>query len=520
MQVTASRSIITHQIHIKRRIAVLIVMIAMSDFLVFNHTPGFNLFLLSVSLTAVLLLAASRPLRPLPAAGYLCISALAAAPLVEAPTLGGSITAILAVIYVALAVARLVPERQGAIALVLLRFLPVIPIKLLRDFRSHVVMRSSRAIFGTTLGALAGWALPLGLGLIFLLLFRAANPLIEISLRNLDLSFLLRFFDLSRLTFWLVAASIIWAMMRPRLIRKRPLLLPKEAAASGVLDNVLDHVALVRSLCVFNLLFALQTALDLTYLWGGADLPSGMSHSQYAHRGAYPLVATALLAAAFVLIAMRRGGPGDHSRLIRGLVLAWIMQNVLLCLSSILRLDLYVEAYSLTGLRIAAGIWMGLVATGLFFILLRITLRRSNEWLISMNLAALVAVIYVAAFYDFSGFIARFNVENGLQRPQSGASVDLYYLTSLGPSAIPALDVYLASAPDDTCLQQQVVQARNRLADDFTSRFRNWRSWSYRAARMEKYLQSTALLKRKSSDIANGIEFLERPNGAPHPCRR
>jgi hypothetical protein len=129
------------------------------------------------------------------------------------------------------------------------------------------------------------------------------------------------------------------------------------------LPHLLDHVALVRSLCVFNLLFALQTVLDLTYLWGGADLPSGMSHSQYAHRGAYPLVATALLAAAFVLIAMRRSGPGDHSRLIRGLVLAWIMQNVLLCLSSILRLGLDVEAYSLTGLRIAAGIWMGLVET-------------------------------------------------------------------------------------------------------------------------------------------------------------
>ena len=58
---------------------------------------------------------------------------------------------------------------------------------------------------------------------------------------------------------------------------------------------------MTRSLILFNALFAVQTVLDLIYLWGGASLPDGMSHAEYAHRGAYPLVATALLAAAFVL---------------------------------------------------------------------------------------------------------------------------------------------------------------------------------------------------------------------------
>ena len=66
--------------------------------------------------------------------------------------------------------------------------------------------------------------------------------------------------------------------------------------------------AVTRSLILFNVMFALQSALDLTYLWGGASLPNDMTYAYYAHRGAYPLIATALLAAGFVLIAMR---PGD-----------------------------------------------------------------------------------------------------------------------------------------------------------------------------------------------------------------
>ena len=129
------------------------------------------------------------------------------------------------------------------------------------------------------------------------------------------------------------------------------------------------RAAILRSLIVFNAIFAVQTALDLTYLWGGTALPDGMSYAHYAHRGAYPLIVTALLAAAFVLAAMRKDGPAEGSVWIKRLVYLWTGQNVLLVVSSILRLWLYVEVYSLTELRIAAGIWMALVAVGLVLIL-------------------------------------------------------------------------------------------------------------------------------------------------------
>ena len=169
---------------------------------------------------------------------------------------------------------------------------------------------------------------------------------------------------------------------------------------------IFGEAAIRNSLIVFNLLFAVQTVMDLLYLWGGVRLPDGMSHADYAHRGAYPLILTALLAAAFVLAAMRRGGPAGQSSLIRRLVYLWIGQNVLLVISSILRLDLYVQVYSLTEMRIAAGIWMGLVAAGLVLILARIVLGRSNTWLVTMNLATLGITLYACAFLDFSAMIA------------------------------------------------------------------------------------------------------------------
>ena len=146
--------------------------------------------------------------------------------------------------------------------------------------------------------------------------------------------------------------------------------------------NFLARPTILRSLILFNLLFAVQTVLDLVYLWGNAKLPAGISYADYAHRGAYPLIVTALLAAGFVLAAMRPGGPAERSKVIRPLVYLWVAQNVMLVVSSMLRLDLYVQIYLLTCWRVAAFIWMLLVAIGLLLIVARIILEQSNGWLV------------------------------------------------------------------------------------------------------------------------------------------
>ncbi len=206
---------------------------------------------------------------------------------------------------------------------------------------------------------------------------------------------------------------------------------------------------------------------------------------------------TALLAAAFVLAAMRRGGPGDKSALIRGLVHLWIGQNILLCLSSILRLDLYVESYSLTELRVAAGIWMCLVAMGLFLILLRILLRRSNEWLVALSMATLAVTLYATALIDIPAFIARFNVAHSREVSGQGMPLDIYYLRTLGPPAIPALDAFMVALPAEAMERIAFAgKVRSELALAEWEGPSDWRSWTFRAARLDRYLYDHPALAR------------------------
>lgn len=246
---------------------------------------------------------------------------------------------------------------------------------------------------------------------------------------------------------------------------------------------------ILRSLILFNLLFAVQSILDGIYLWGHVALPDNVTYAWYAHRGAYPLIATALLAAAFVLAAMRPGGAAEKSKVIRPLVYLWVGQNVLLVASSILRLDLYVDVYMLTHWRIAAFIWMGLVALGLILIVARIVLDRSNEWLVSVNLIALAVVLYGCSLVNFDAFIANYNVAHSREASGNGVQIDINYLLALGPQALPAIDKAIALRPGigESCLVSRRDRLVERQRQDLV-----WRSWSFRNWRLQRKLDSQA----------------------------
>ena len=338
------------------------------------------------------------------------------------------------------------------------------------------------------LGWLVAWIVPLGIFAVFLALLSSANPLIEYRLRQIDLRFLINLFDPQRIGFWILIVCAIWPLVHRR-IKRTPVRPPKFPAATVAgepsdLDYLLGEKAMARSLILFNALFALQSALDLTYLWGGASLPDGMGHAEYAHRGAYPLIVTALLAAGFVLIAMRPGGPAEHSRLIRPLVLVWTGQNVLLVISAIFRLDLYVAAYSLTYWRLAAFIWMLLVAAGLLLMLIQMILRKPNSWLLAANALSMALVLYGCCFINAPRLIAYYNIEHSRQLGGTGPNLDLHYLASLGPEALPALEPHIKKIPE-VAIDCPVCVGRGRFRHPG-----NWREWGYRTWRLERYLSN------------------------------
>ncbi|MBR0869525.1 DUF4173 domain-containing protein [Bradyrhizobium tropiciagri] len=357
------------------------------------------------------------------------------------------------------------------------------PFRLGRDFVSAFNLPAVTRGF-------ALWLVPLVLGSLFVVLFVAANPLLEKWISQLNPGNPASYLSIGRTLFWIVSLALVWPFIHARW-RRSPIAMAGESlspanhqAEPASAMDFFGTGTILRSLILFNLLFAVQTILDAVYLWGNVALPADITYAAYAHRGAYPLIVTALLAAGFVLVAMRPGGPAEQSRVIRPLVYVWVGQNLLLVISSMLRLDLYVQFYLLTYWRIAAFVWMLLVAVGLVLILARIALRRPNQWLIHANLLALTMVLYVCSLINFAAIIADYNVSHSREAAGSGVNLDINYLFRLGPQALPAIDRAIRLRYVNPVL----VSRRDCLVEQQRQQMASWRGWGFRAWRLQRFL--------------------------------
>ncbi len=366
---------------------------------------------------------------------------------------------------------------------------------------SALLRRSDTPVFGRN--QFITWATTLGLGTVFLVLFATANPLIEKWVNEIDILSMVGQLDVVRVLFWVVCMALSWPFLRSRLgamgIRKpnrwRDLSRPKKSPATSPIDA--DQ--LVWPLVAFNILFLVQTWLDLTYLWGGVDLPSGLTYAEYAHRGAYALIAASALAAAFVLLVMRTGSDAEHMPTVRMLVFVWMGQGIFLVFSSIHRLSLYVEVYALTYWRAFALVGMALISFGLASIVARIALHRSNAWLVTLNSAVAAAALYVCSLVNTPAAIADYNVAHSHQLTGKGVRLDRAYLCSLGPQALPAIDRFTIGTGITT---ENVIPCRAKLVLEHKKQMSNWRGWSFYGWQLTKYLnsQDQANLPRDSQD--------------------
>lgn len=328
------------------------------------------------------------------------------------------------------------------------------------------------------------WTIPILMSIIFLLLFATANPVISkwlkdalLKIQQITENLYVYYPSGSRVITWVLIGTGVWALLRFHSNLREP------EWGKKLTGDATDHMlippsVITRCLLLFNGLFALQIVLDVCYLWGGLDLPDGMTYAEYAHRGAYPLLAAGILAAVFVFAAFRGSTSDKRMRPARYLVYLWLLQNTLLLSSAAWRLWLYIGAYSLSRWRVAAIIWMFLVLCGVIWIIVRIATRRSNLWLVNVNAVTLFVVLFICSFCNFDAWIARFNTSHCYEVHGGGEPLDLEYLESLGPDTLPAL-ISFAEKVENRKRKQHARHVINRLHDQLREKLSNWRGWTW-----------------------------------------
>ena len=436
------------------------LLILLADLLLWGVSPGLGLCVWSIAIGAVLVV--RFPALSRTTAGMLTLCSLTLAVLAGAVDHGALPTwcAFLALIAAAVigragqvpdAVEVLERAANGAVGIIVRPFADA---RLALRWRAGHARQPWRG---------RGWLLPLGFGTLFAGLFFFANPVFGAQL-SAGFDWLAAMITLPaplRVMLWWLCGIGAWLLMRGKWTKTRTTLSRHQP------DPAPSRVVLVqRSLLVFHALFSLQNLCDLMYLWGGLQLPEGMTYATYAHRGAYPLIATALLAATFVLAWFRPGSEVQADPWCRRLVLAWLAQNVALLISAMWRLHLYVDVYDLTRWRVAAAVWMVLVGIGLGMIAWRIRRDLSNRWLVNANLISLAVMLLLLAWVNVDGAIARHNCDHG------GSETDVAYVASLSLAALPALR-HLAATGNRTAAESVLV-----LETELEFDLEDWRGWT------------------------------------------
>ncbi|KIC17238.1 DUF4153 domain-containing protein [Leisingera sp. ANG-DT] len=461
-------------LRIRHAIPLLAALVAVADWLFWEQPAGISVAVFALILSAAVM--AMKPRRPTArewagAAGFAVLSNLPAA--IELQflsvlfSLGGLVCLVVWAVYGQAASERLALRTA-------LRLPTIGATLLLRDaFRA---MPATDLSSGARRQA-AAMALPLLMGAVFLMLLAAANPVLEEVLAELDPA---RLFELEfwlRLLFWTVMAALLWPCLNLSgtwLGSAAPPVSVQKAGPSRA-AFLINPVSVRNSLVLFNLLFLVQTVMDLGILTGGVSLPEGMSYASYAHRGSYPLVVTALLAGVFTLVTRSMTGA---DRTLRALVYLWLAQNMFLVLTAAIRLHHYVGAYALTYLRIAAFIWMALVLAGLVLTVMQIRRGHGNAWLLRRCFAALLGTLYICGFVNFAEVIARYNLTHG----STLVKQDTYYICSLGAGAYPTVHAF------ETETGQQVCGSAMHY-DLYKTAITNWREWGFRRWRIQAYYQ-------------------------------
>ncbi|MFF3308431.1 DUF4153 domain-containing protein [Streptomyces sp. NPDC002952] len=248
-------------------------------------------------------------------------------------------------------------------------------------------------------------------------------------------------------------------------------------------------------LTVLVVLFAVFNAVQLAVLFGGYDAvleQTGQTYAEYARQGFWQLLMATLLTLLVIVLALRwapRDGTRDRT-LVRGVLGTLCALALVVVASAVRRMDMYVEAYGLTRLRlsvVAVELWLGLV-----IVLIMAAGVWGARWLPRVVAASAAAGVLAFGLMSPDALIAERNV----QRYEDTGKIDVEYARGLSADAVPALD--RLEEPLRSCVLQSADE-------DLTDGDEPWYATSWGEARARDILAERPLSKNADWSICNRL---------------
>jgi hypothetical protein len=164
-----------------------------------------------------------------------------------------------------------------------------------------------------------------------------------------------------------------------------------------------------------NVLLLFLNIIDIQHVWLNFSF-NGETLKEFVHEGTYNLIISIILGAGIVLYFFR----GNLNFLrqntwLRRLSVLWILQNIALTFSVLMRTVHYINHYNLAYKRIGLIFFCLLIIWGLIIVAQKVQKARSIYFLNTRMAVATMVVLFASAPWDWASIITRFNLSHAGQ---------------------------------------------------------------------------------------------------------
>ncbi|MBL7933877.1 MAG: DUF4173 domain-containing protein, partial [Bacteroidia bacterium] len=226
------------------------------------------------------------------------------------------------------------------------------------------------------------------MSLLFFVLYRNSNPLFAENTAWINLKFI----SLPWFVFTSFGFFISYGLLNHKTIflvegLEQGLLLNTRNFEAEKQNNHQTEISSGIILLVFlNIMLFVLNVGDARTIFFEDGLPEGMSHSDFVHDGVQLIIFSIVIAVGLIIFLSRRDFRSiKNHNVLKALIYIWILQNVLMLLSTAYRNTIYIGIFDLTYLRIGVYVWLFLAVLGLCFTFLMVKNNKSAWYLIRAN---------------------------------------------------------------------------------------------------------------------------------------
>jgi hypothetical protein len=287
------------------------------------------------------------------------------------------------------------------------------------------------------------------IALVFFYLYREANPLFKDLTRYINFDWFS--FGWVMFTFW--GFLVIYGLIKNRRI---DLLSDVDTKALKDIPNLkledegktIKHGAVIALslFAILNVMLLLINILDFHNLFINQTLPKGITLSSFVHQAVWSIVISIVIASLFIMIFFKDElNFTAYGKKVKFFVYAWIIQSIIMILSTIIRNSWYIQEYQLTELRLGVYTFLFLSLIGLVFTFIKVAYGKSAWKLVTTNFSAWFLLLCLSSCVNWDRTITKYNISHASEKKQ----LDKNYLEHLSDANIPEL-VELYKLKDST----------------------------------------------------------------------